>query len=32
MGGVNDSSYLEGHSYTYEGSKPGKIVNVLKKM
>lgn len=32
MGGINDVSQLEGHSYTYIGSKPGKIVEVLQKM
>jgi len=32
LGGVNDSSYLAGHSYTYEGAKPGKIVESLIKM
>ena len=29
LGGATDSSYLEGHSYTYEGSTWGKIVDVL---
>ena len=29
LGGATDSSYLEGHSYTYEGSLWGKIVDVL---
>ena len=29
LGGATDSSYLEGHSYTYEGSMWGKIVDVL---
>ena len=32
LGGLNDSSYLAGHSYTYEGAKPGKIVESLIKM
>ena len=32
MGGTNDSSFLAGHSYTYEGAKPGKIVDSLIKM
>lgn len=32
MGGINDSAFLEGHSYVYEGSKPGKIVTSLRKM
>ena len=31
LGGANDSSYLDGHSYTYEGSCCGKIVDVLMK-
>lgn len=29
LGGATDSSYLEGHSYTYEGSIWGKIVETL---
>ena len=29
LGGVTDSSFLEGHSYTYEGSTWGKIVDIL---
>ena len=29
LGGATDSSYLEGHSYTYEGSSWGKIVDIL---
>ncbi len=29
LGGSSDSSYLTGHSYTYEGSKYGKIVEIL---
>lgn len=32
MGGVTDYSFLEGHSYTYVGSQPGKIVDALTKM
>ena len=31
LGGATDSSYLEGHSYTYEGSTWGKIVDILLK-
>ena len=31
LGGATDSSFLEGHDYTYEGSQPGMIVEVLKK-
>jgi ATP-dependent Lon protease len=29
LGGATDSSFLEGHSYTYEGSTWGKIVETL---
>lgn len=29
LGGVSDGSYLDGHSYTYEGSIWGKIVETL---
>ena len=29
LGGAGDSSFLEGHSYTYEGSSWGKIVQIL---
>ena len=29
LGGATDSTYLEGHSYTYEGSIWGKIVDTL---
>ena len=29
LGGASDSSFLEGHSYTYEGSMWGKIVQIL---
>jgi ATP-dependent Lon protease len=32
MGGINDGSFLDGHSYTYEGSRPGKIVECFKKL
>ena len=31
LGGATDSCYLDGHSYTYEGSIPGKIVDIVKK-
>jgi ATP-dependent Lon protease len=31
LGGATDSSFLEGHSYTYEGSAWGKIVDLLLK-
>ena len=31
LGGATDSSFFDGHSYTYEGSQPGKIVDILKK-
>ena len=29
LGGATDSSFLEGHSYTYEGSTWGKIIEIL---
>jgi len=29
LGGATDSTFLEGHSYTYEGSTWGKIVEIL---
>jgi ATP-dependent Lon protease len=29
LGGATDSSFLEGHSYTYEGSSWGRIVDIL---
>ena len=31
LGGATDSSYLDGHSYTYEGSVNGRIVDCLKQ-
>lgn len=31
IGGISDASYLKGHSYTYEGSTHGKIVEQLIK-
>lgn len=31
LGGATDSSFLEGHSYTYEGSLWGKIVDLIMK-
>jgi hypothetical protein len=31
LGGASDGSYLDGHSYTYEGSTWGKIVDILIK-
>ena len=31
LGGCGDSSYLDGHSFTYEGSKSGCIVDILTK-
>lgn len=30
LGGTSDASFLEGHSYTYEGSTWGKIVSILQ--
>ena len=32
LGGAKDSSFLHGHSYTYEGSQPGAIVQSLITM
>lgn len=29
LGGCGDASFLEGHSYTYEGSSWGKIIQIL---
>ena len=29
LGGASDGSFLEGHSYTYEGSTYGRIVDIL---
>ena len=29
LGGASDSSYFDGHHYTYEGSKYGRIVEIL---
>jgi ATP-dependent Lon protease len=29
LGGAGDSSFLDGHSYTYEGSSWGKIIQIL---
>ena len=31
LGGATDSCFLDGHSYTYEGAIPGRIVEILKK-
>jgi len=31
LGGMQDSSHLVGHDFTYEGSTPGRIVEGLKK-
>ena len=30
LGGASDSSYFDGHSYTYEGSHWGRIVQILQ--
>jgi ATP-dependent Lon protease len=30
MGGAKDSAYLCGHEYTFEGSKPGRIFDVMR--
>ena len=32
LGGAKDSSFLKGHGYTYEGAKPGAIVEALTRM
>lgn len=32
MGGASDASFLAGHSYTYEGARPGQIVGALTRM
>ena len=29
LGGMQDSNFMLGHDYTYEGSKPGRIVEIL---
>ena len=31
LGGCGDSCFLDGHDYTYEGSKYGKIIDILIK-
>ena len=31
LGGATDACFLEGHDYTYEGSNPVKIVEILQK-
>lgn len=31
LGGATDASYLDGHGYTYEGSIPGRIVDIITK-
>jgi ATP-dependent Lon protease len=30
LGGAKDSAFLQGHEYTFEGSKPGKMVEVIR--
>tara|TARA_Y100000590_G_scaffold467246_2_gene645537 strand:- start:2141 stop:3940 length:1800 start_codon:yes stop_codon:yes gene_type:complete len=30
LGGASDSSFLEGHDYTYEGAKCGRIIEILQ--
>jgi ATP-dependent Lon protease len=32
LGGISDGSYLIGHSYTYEGSRWGRIAEILMKV
>ena len=29
LGGATDSSYLNGHDYTYEGARCGRIIEML---
>jgi len=31
LGGMQDSSFMMGHEYTYEGSKPGRIIEILSE-
>ena len=31
LGGMQDSSYMMGHDYTYEGAKPGRIIEILSE-
>jgi endopeptidase La len=31
LAGLRDSSFFSGHSYTYEGSQPGRIVSALQQ-
>ena len=31
LGGASDGSFLEGHGFTYEGSQPGRISEILMK-
>jgi len=31
LGGAKDSSFLQGHEYTYEGAKCGRIVEILQE-
>lgn len=31
LGGISDGSYLDGHSYTYEGAMWGKVADMLMK-
>lgn len=32
LGGISDGSYMVGHSYTYEGSRWGRIADILMKV
>lgn len=32
LGGATDSGHLQGHGFTYEGSRPGAVVDALIKM
>jgi hypothetical protein len=30
LGGAKDSAFLQGHDYTFEGSKPGRMIEVIR--
>jgi ATP-dependent Lon protease len=30
LGGAKDSAFLQGHEYTFEGSKPGRLIEVIR--
>ena len=31
LGGMTDSSFFDGHEYTYEGSRAGRIIEIISK-